>query len=65
MKKKVQKKLIALRSGKTQAEVAKAIGVTPAAIAMYELGIRVPRDDIKIRLAAYYGKTVGELFFGE
>lgn len=47
----------------TQQDVAKAIGLTPAAISMYENGERIPGDQTKIALAAFYGKTVGEIFF--
>lgn len=50
---------------RTQAEVAEAIGVTPAAISQYENGERAPGDQTKIALAKYYGVPVGELFFGE
>lgn len=51
--------------GKTQEEVANSIGVSPAAYAMYETGERVPRDDIKERLAEYFNVSVGSLFFKE
>lgn len=30
---------------------------------MYEIGERIPRDNNKIILAAYYGTTVQELFY--
>ena len=43
--------------------VAAAIGISVSAISMYENNERVPRDEIKVRLADYYGKTVQELFF--
>ncbi|WP_101772368.1 helix-turn-helix transcriptional regulator [Peptostreptococcus faecalis] len=56
-------KLIKLRGDKTQAEVADDIGVTKSALSMYERDERVPRDEIKIRLAKYYGVGVEELFF--
>jgi len=32
---------------------------------MYEIGERVPRDEVKTRLAKLYGKTVEEIFFAE
>ena len=32
---------------------------------MYENGERIPRDETKIKIAAYYGKTVEEIFFTE
>ncbi|QHF59202.1 hypothetical protein Bateq7PJ16_3396 [Bacillus subtilis] len=30
---------------------------------MYETGQRIPRDEIKIKLADYYQKTVQQIFF--
>jgi putative transcriptional regulator len=32
---------------------------------MYENGERVPSDQIKIKLASLYGKSVGYIFFDE
>ena len=52
-----------LRGAKTQAEVARAIGVTTMAISQYENGDRIPRDEIKIKLAKYYDRTVEQLFY--
>ena len=52
-----------LRGTKTQSEVARAIGVTTMAISQYENGDRIPRDEIKIKLAKYYDRTVEQLFF--
>jgi DNA-binding XRE family transcriptional regulator len=43
--------------------VADAVGVTYSAIKMYELGSRMPKDDIKIKLANYFNVPVGDLFF--
>ena len=57
------KRLVELRGEKSQSEVAKAIGIAPSTLGMYEIGQRVPRDNIKILLAKYYGKTVQEIFF--
>ncbi|NLC96876.1 MAG: helix-turn-helix transcriptional regulator [Erysipelotrichaceae bacterium] len=61
--KKIGEKLAELRGSKTQEEVSKAVGVSPAAIGMYERGERIPRDEIKIKLAKYYGKSVQFIFF--
>ena len=65
MQNKVGKQLRELRctKGKTQAEVAEAIGVCTSAYAMYERGERVPRDKVKIDIARYYGKSVNSIFF--
>lgn len=52
-----------LRGAKTQEEVANAIGVTSMAISSYENGERIPRDEIKIRIANYYDRTVQQVFF--
>lgn len=47
----------------TQEELAKEIGVGVSAISMYEQGNRVPRDEIKIRIAKFFNKSVGDIFF--
>ena len=57
------KKLIALRGEQSRQTVAAAIGISVSAITMYENGKRIPRDEIKMRLAEYYGVSVQELFF--
>lgn len=55
--------LVELRGDRTQQEIANATGVTVSAIGMYERGERIPRDEVKIRLAGFFGKSVGEIFF--
>jgi len=62
---KIAERLIALRGSKTQTEVAQAIGVTPSAYSMYENGERVPRDEIKKKIAEYYKKSVATIFFAD
>lgn len=62
---KIAERLIALRGSKTQTEVAQAIGVTPSAYSMYENGERVPRDEIKKKIAEYYKKSVETIFFAD
>ncbi len=64
-KNKIAERLIQLRGKRTQAEVAEAVGITPSAYSMYETGERVPRDEIKIRLAKYYKRTVNAIFFAD
>jgi len=58
-------KLRELRGNKSQSEVAKAVDISDSAMSAYENGDRIPRDEVKIRLAAYYGKTVQEIFFDQ
>lgn len=54
-----------LRGGKTVDEVAKACGISASALSMYENGYRVPRDEVKIKLAKYFGTSVGSIFYNE
>lgn len=58
-------KLIDARGNRTQKAVANEIGISQSALNMYESGERVPRDEIKERIASYYGVSVGYLFFDE
>lgn len=43
--------------------VCSAVGITDSALSMYESGERVPRDEIKVKFSALFGKTVQEIFF--
>ncbi len=58
-------KLIELRGNRRPEIVCAACGISNAALCMYEKNKRIPRDEIKVKLARYYGTTVGELFFNE
>lgn len=59
----IAERLRTLRGDKSREVVAEAVDVSYSALAMYEAGERVPRDEVKVRLARYYGKTVEEIFF--
>lgn len=48
-------------AGLSQAEVAEKIGVTDAAVSMWETGKTRPRASILVRLAGLYACTVDEL----
>lgn len=63
--KSIGEKLAILRNDRnlTQKELGIEVGVSTASIAMYELDERVPRDEIKKRIANFFGKTVQEIFF--
>ena len=54
-----------LRGQQTQEEVAKAIGITKSSWAMYERGECVPRDEVKVKIAQYFGVPVQDIFFRE
>lgn len=58
-------KLKALRAQKkkSQQQVADDLKITKSALAMYERDDRVPRDEVKVRIAEYYGESVQSLFF--
>lgn len=58
----MNEKLIELRGNRSQDEVAKALGISVSALSMYEQGNRIPRDEIKIRMAKYYGISIDDLF---
>ena len=60
---KIGNELKKLRGNKTQEEIADAIGVSSAAIGMYERGERIPRDEIKVKLANYFNASVESIFF--
>lgn len=59
----IAERLIELRGSRTREEVANAIGVSVSALGMYEQGRRMPRDEIKVKFAKYYKKTVQSIFF--
>lgn len=61
----VAKNLIAAReaAGKTQAEVSEAVGISVSTLSNYEQGTRIPRDEIKIKLAQYFKKSIEDLFY--
>lgn len=59
---RVAKNLINLRNEKSREEVARAVGISVSTLQMYENGQRIPRDNIKIKLANFYGVTVQTIF---
>lgn len=59
----IANRLIELRGSKTQEEVSSNLGISRTAISMYEKGERIPRDEIKIKIAHYYKKSVQSIFF--
>ena len=59
----VGERLKKLRGSRTQGEVAEALGVTPMAVSQWENGLRMPSDDMKVKIAQFYKKTVMVIFF--
>lgn len=58
-------KLKELRGNRTQQEVADALGISKSALAMYEGDNRVPRDEVKRKLAQFYGQTIQFIFYSD
>lgn len=61
--KKIGLRLLSLRNGVPRDMVASELGISISALAMYEQGNRIPRDEIKLKLAQYYNKSVQDIFF--
>jgi putative transcriptional regulator len=63
MKQLIAKRLMELRGDTSREETSHAIEISISALQMYENAQRIPKDEIKIRIANYYRKTVQETFF--
>ena len=59
---KLGDKLRDLRGERTLQKVASDLGISTSALTMYEIGKRIPRDEIKVKIARYYGVGI-EIFF--
>ena len=62
-KKTIGEKLRQLRGDRSREEVAIGVKVTASAISMYESGKRCPNDEIKVRLAEFFGLSVESIFY--
>ena len=60
---KIAKTLIELRGERPRSEVATALGVSVSALAMYETGARIPRDETKRKIAQFYDKSIEDIFY--
>lgn len=62
---KIAEKLKRLRNniGLSQEEVSKELGIRQNSLASYENGRRIPRDEIKLKIAEFYEVDVGWLFY--
>ena len=52
------------KAGLSQVKVGKALGISDAAVSLWETGKTLPRAALLIKLAALYGCTVDELLAG-
>lgn len=49
--------------GESQEELARNIGVTGGSVAHYEVGRRMPSDEIKVKIARHFGVPVQDIFY--
>lgn len=56
-------KQIRIDNGLTQQEAAEKIGISYSLLSKMETGYRGSSDTTKIKIANFYGKSVGEIFF--
>ena len=61
--KEIAKKLRELRGTESRKTVADSLGLSVSALAMYESGKRIPKDEVKIKIAEYFARSVDEIFF--
>jgi len=62
-KERIGKTLTELRGEESREELSKKVGVSVSAWQMYENGQRIPKDEIKVKIASYFKKSVGEIFY--
>ena len=62
---RIGKRIKELRTerGLTVDALAKELGTSFSAITMYECGQRIPRDEIKIRIAEFFGVSIESIFY--
>lgn len=62
---KIGESIVKLRNNRnlTQEEFGKEIGISASAVTMYETGRRVPRDEIKVKIANFFGVPIERIFY--
>ena len=56
-------KMKKLRGNRSQEEIAKALGISYSSYSKYERDERVPRDNVKKKIALLFKTKVGDIFF--
>ena len=56
-------KFLRERKGLTQTAVSKALKVKTSTYNAWETGQNIPRDEMKVKIAEFYGLSVGYIFF--
>lgn len=62
-KNKIANNIRNIRGNASKKEFADTLNLSISAVSLYESGKRIPKDDIKIRIAQYAHKSVEEIFF--
>ena len=55
-------KIRTMRGTESQQSLADKLDISKSALAMYERGERIPRDEVKVRIAQYFGTSVESIF---
>lgn len=53
----------ALRGTDSQQTLADKLKISKSALAMYERGKRIPRDEVKVRISQHFNVSVESIFF--
>lgn len=61
----IGEKLKELRGNKSRKIVAENLKITESSLSNYENDYRVPRDEIKKKIATYYKVSVEKIFFSD
>ena len=56
-------KIRAMRGTESQQALADKLNISKSALAMYERGERIPRDEVKVRIARHFGVSIESIFF--
>ena len=59
----IGRRIAELRGNRSQQELAEDLGISKSALSMYERGERMPRDEVKERIAIHFNKSIQEIFF--
>lgn len=65
--KTIGKKIKELRESKglTQEAFCESVGITQSALSNYENGLRIPRDEVKLRIARCFDTSIEAIFYAE
>ena len=62
---RIGQRIRALRGAESQQSLADRLEISKSALAMYERGERIPRDEVKVKIAAHFEKSLESIFFAE